>query len=161
MDDIKKINVGGVPIGIRGLDQVIAELEAEFADRPDEEVAAEMMARLGTRNYFAPPAREEYAAAFVREFRKALGQPYEPEVCRGLEVKILGPGCPRCQQLYERVVKVLTELGRGADLEKVTEAKAIASSGVLVTPGLVINGQVVSVGKVPSEKELRQWLAGH
>lgn len=158
MDDIKKINIGGTPIGISELDQVIAEMTLEYASRSDSEVASEMLARLEKRNYIASAARDEYAAAFVREFRKALGQPYEADSSGGLEVRIVGPGCPRCDQLFGRMLKVLTELGMGADLDKVTDAKAIAATGVLVTPGLIINGKVVSTGKVPSEKEIRQWL---
>ncbi len=158
MDDIKKINVGGIPIGVREIDQVIAELEAEFSDRPDSEVAAEMLARLETRNYIAASARDDYAAAFVREFRKALGQPYEAEAGGSLEVQIIGPGCPRCDQLFERVVKVMTELNLAAAMEKVKDAKAIAATGVLVTPGLCINGKVVSSGQVPSEAKLKELI---
>jgi small redox-active disulfide protein 2 len=158
MDDINKIKVNGVSIGISGIDEVIADMETEYSDRPDEEVGAEMLARLEARNYIADSAKDNYAAAFAREFRKALGQPYEEEA-GGLEVQIIGPGCPRCDQLYERVVKVMSELNLAADLEKVKDAKAIAATGVLVTPGLIINGKVVSTGKVPGEKDISRWLA--
>lgn len=157
MDDIKKIKVNGISIGISGIDGVIADMESQYSDRPDPEVGAEMLARLETCNYIASSARDNYAAAFVREFRKALGQPYEEEA-GGLEVQIIGPGCPSCDQLYERVVKVMSELNLAADLEKVKDAKAIAATGVLVTPGLIINGKVVSTGKVPGEKEISRWL---
>ena len=158
MTDSRIINVGGTKVGINGLDQAIAEMAEEYARRSDPEVAAEMLLRLDERNYIASAARDKYAAAFVREFRKALGQPHEADSSGGLEVRIVGPGCPRCDQLFGRVAKVLTELGMGADLEKITDAKAIAATGVLVTPGLMINGKVVSSGKVPGEKEIRQWL---
>lgn len=158
MTETKKINVGGVPIGIRELDETIAEMADEFKDRSDREVGEGMLARLGRVNYIAPPARDEYAAAFVREFRKHLGQPYQPGASQGLEVKVLGPGCPNCHKLYERVAKVLAGLGLGAYLEAVEDPKDIAASGVMSTPGLVINGKVVSVGKVPSEAQLEQWI---
>lgn len=161
MGDIRKINVGGDSIGIRGLDQAIEDLTGGFADRSDPEVAAAMLARLEPRNYFAPSALDQYAAAFVREFRKALGQPHQSGTDGGLEVRVLGPGCPRCDQLHERLAKVLAETGIAADLDKVTDVKAIAASGVLVTPGLMINGKVVSVGKVPSERQLKDWLREH
>ncbi|KIX13111.1 redox-active disulfide protein 2 [Dethiosulfatarculus sandiegensis] len=75
-----------------------------------------------------------------------------------MEIRVVGPGCPRCDQLFGRVMKVLTELGEEADLVKITEANAIAATGVLVTPGLIINGKVVSTGKVPSEREIRRLL---
>lgn len=158
MDDIKKIRVNGISVGIGGIDEVIAGMKSEYSNRPDPEIGAEMLARLEPHNYIAASARDEYAAAFVREFRKALGQPYEEEARGGLEVQIIGPGCPRCDQLFERVVKVMSELNLAADLEKVKDAKAIAATGVLVTPGLIINGKVVSTGKVPGEKEISRWL---
>lgn len=158
MDDIKKIKVNGLSVGLRGIDEVIASMESEYSDRPDPEIGAEMLARLETRNYIAASARDNYAAAFAREFRKALGQPYEEEA-GGLEVRIIGPGCPRCDQLYERVVKVMSQLNLAADLEKVKDAKAIAATGVLVTPGLIINGKVVSTGRVPGENDISRWLA--
>jgi len=158
MTEIKKLNVGGIPIGIKDLDQVIADMADEFKDHSDQDVGEKMLARLGRNNYIASGARNEYAAAFVREFRKHLGQPYQPGVRQGLEVKVLGPGCPNCHKLYERVAKVLGGLGIAADLEAVEDAKDIAASGVLSTPGLVINGKVVSAGKVPSEAQLEQWM---
>jgi small redox-active disulfide protein 2 len=158
MTEIKKLNVGGMPIGIRGFDEAIAEMADEFKDRSDQEVGEEMLARLGRSNYIAPPAKDEYAAAFVREFRKHLGQPYQPGDSQGLEVKVLGPGCPNCHKLYERVAKVLAGLGLGAYLEAVEDPKDIAASGGMSTPGLMINGKLVSVGKVPSEAQLEQWI---
>lgn len=158
MTDLTKINVGGIPIGIKGLNQVLADLADEFADRSDEDVAEAMLARLEKRNYLAPSARDEYAAAFVREFRKHLGQPYQPDPGQGLEVKVLGPGCARCDQVHERAARALTELGLGANLEAVKDTRAIAAAGVLVTPGLMIGDRVVSVGKVPSVEQIKDWL---
>jgi len=62
------------------------------------------------------------------------------------------------------IVTLWTQAGNfsflAADLEKVRDAREIAASGVLVTPGLMINGKVVSVGKIPSEEEIKIWLAG-
>ena len=156
MADTKKLNVGGMPVGIRELEEVIAEMADEFKDCSDREVGEEMLARLGKVNYIAPPARDEYAAAFLREFRKHLGQPYQPGDSQGLEVKVLGPGCPNCHKLYEGVAKVLA--GLGAYLEAVENPKDIAASGVMSTPGLMINGKVVSAGKVPNEIQLEQWI---
>ena len=158
MDGIRKIKVGGDTIGIQDLDAAIEELSAQYAARSDAEVAEAMLARLEKINYFAPSSREAYAAALLREFRKALGQPHAAEEGGGLSVRVLGPGCPRCQELFNRVAKVLAELNLPADLEAVKDTKEIAASGVLVTPGLMINGQVRSTGKVPGEAQLGQWL---
>jgi small redox-active disulfide protein 2 len=158
MSDSRIINVGGVKVGINGLDQVIEAMSREYAQRDDQEVGAEMLARLERSNYFAPVARDEYAAALAREFRKALGQPYATDPDAGLEVRVLGPGCASCDQLYERLVKVLSRHQLAADLDHVKDLKEITAAGVVLTPGLMINGKVVSVGKVPSESQLTAWL---
>ncbi len=74
------------------------------------------------------------------------------------EVKVLGPGCPKCELLYENVVKALDELGIPADLVKIKDFMQIAAHGVLTTPGLVIDGKLVSQGKVLSVEEIKELL---
>ena len=69
MADTRIINVGGHKVGINGLDQAIAEMTDQFAEQSDAAVGAEMLARLEPRNYFAPSALDQYAAALTREFR--------------------------------------------------------------------------------------------
>jgi len=74
------------------------------------------------------------------------------------EIKVLGPGCPKCELLYENVVKALEELGIEAELIKVKDFMQIASHGVLTTPGLMIDGKLVSQGKVLSVEEIKELL---
>jgi small redox-active disulfide protein 2 len=75
-------------------------------------------------------------------------------------VKILGIGCARCQELEKRVIDVLAELNIAAALEHVRDLKLFASLGVFMTPGLVVDGRVVSQGKLPSKEELKKMLGG-
>lgn len=75
-----------------------------------------------------------------------------------MEIKVLGPGCPRCQQTLQLVKDVLKENSVQADLEKVADAMEIAKYGVFTTPGVVVDGQVKSVGRVPSREELQSWI---
>ena len=75
-----------------------------------------------------------------------------------MEIKILGPGCPRCASLYDNVILALEELGLEAQVEKVTDLGQIAAHGVIQTPGLVVNGKVVSQGKVLSVEEVKEIL---
>lgn len=93
MGDSRIINVGSDNIGIRGLDQAIADMKAEFADRSDDEVANEMLARLQGRNYISDEYRDEYLAAFAREFRRQLGQPFQIERRRSPDLKSPMAGC--------------------------------------------------------------------
>lgn len=74
------------------------------------------------------------------------------------EIKILGPGCLKCELLYENVLKAIEELGIEVNLIKIKDLLQIASHGVLTTPGLVIDGKVISQGKVLSVEEIKKIL---
>ena len=75
-----------------------------------------------------------------------------------MEIKVLGPGCARCQQTAEHVKEAVEESGIKANIEKVTDAMEIAGYGVFGTPAVVIDGDVKCVGKIPSKEEIRAWL---
>ncbi|MFH1143000.1 MAG: thioredoxin family protein [Candidatus Eisenbacteria bacterium] len=74
-------------------------------------------------------------------------------------VKILGTGCPKCEQLAKNTMLAVHQLGLEAEVVKVTSIQEIMKYGVMMTPGLVIDEQVKSVGKVPSVDEIRGMLA--
>ncbi len=75
-----------------------------------------------------------------------------------MEIKVLGTGCPRCRELEKLVVNVLAELGVAAGVDKVTDIKRIMEYKVLGTPGLVIDGKVVSTGRIPKPDEVKAWI---
>ena len=79
-----------------------------------------------------------------------------------MDIKILGPGCHKCQQteklLKEVITEVAKEVGLEAQIEKVTDLMEIAGYGVLGTPAVVMDGEVKSVGKIPTKDEIRAWL---
>lgn len=75
-----------------------------------------------------------------------------------MKVHVLGPGCPKCNQLAEMVTAAAKELGVPCQLEKVSDFNQIMGFGVMTTPGLVVNGVVKSVGRVPSLAELKELL---
>lgn len=74
------------------------------------------------------------------------------------EIKVLGTGCPKCELLYENVVKALEELGIEANIVKVKDLMQIAAHGVMTTPGLIIDGKLVSQGKVLTVEEIKKFL---
>lgn len=76
-----------------------------------------------------------------------------------MEIKVLGPGCANCTKLQNEVINVLAELDIAADVEKISDMNQIISHGVLMTPGLVINGQVKVSGRVPSRQELKDIIS--
>ena len=73
-------------------------------------------------------------------------------------VKVLGSGCTKCKVLEQRLQALKTEHGLDFDLVKVTDLNEIISYGIMMTPGLVINGVVKSVGTVPKDSQLLQWI---
>jgi small redox-active disulfide protein 2 len=75
-----------------------------------------------------------------------------------MEIRILGPGCPRCAELERRVINALAELGVAADVGKIADMKKILEYKIMGTPGLVINGEVKSSGRIPRPEEIKAWL---
>ena len=74
------------------------------------------------------------------------------------QIKILGPGCRRCEQLATAAREAADRIGIDYELEKVTDVARFADYGVMLTPGLVVDGEVKSQGKVPSPGELEAML---
>lgn len=75
-----------------------------------------------------------------------------------MKIQVLGPGCPKCKQLVETTEEIAKELNIEYDLEKITDVNDIMTYGVFMTPGLVVDGQVKSVGKIPSKEEIKNML---
>lgn len=76
-----------------------------------------------------------------------------------MEIKVLGSGCPKCKATEKVATEAVNELGISADIIKVTDFKDILKFGVMTTPALVIDGQVVVKGRVPSIKEVKELLS--
>ena len=75
-----------------------------------------------------------------------------------MKIEILGTGCPKCQKLEELARKATEELGIDAEITKVKDVKDIMNYGVIITPALVVDGQVKLAGKVPSLDEVKKML---
>jgi small redox-active disulfide protein 2 len=76
-----------------------------------------------------------------------------------MKIQILGTGCPKCKQLEENALVAVNQLGLDFEIEKVTQINDIMEFGVMVTPGLVVDGEVKSSGKLLSVDEIRALLA--
>ena len=73
-------------------------------------------------------------------------------------IKILGSGCPNCKRLEQLARKAAEKIELEAEFIKVTDYQEIMDYGILSTPGLVIDGKVVSSGRIPSEPEITALL---
>lgn len=160
MEDYSKIKVGGHVTGIMGLKAVLAEMAELHRNEPDERIGALMREKLASMNYITGGAEqiERYEQAFLREYKKHVGQPLPAEATNELTIKVLGPGCPQCKRLRQEVMQVLTENQVAADLEHVTDPMEIAGYGLLAMPALIVNGIVKSTGSVPSKVKLKTLL---
>ncbi len=75
-----------------------------------------------------------------------------------LKLQILGPGCTKCEMLARHTAEAAGELGFDCEIEKVTDIQEIMKYGVMMTPGLVVNGEVKSVGKVLPVNKIKELL---
>ncbi|MFZ2087378.1 MAG: thioredoxin family protein [Desulfobaccales bacterium] len=74
------------------------------------------------------------------------------------KLQVLGPGCPKCEELAKRTDETAKAMGLEYELEKVKDLNQMMAMGVFMTPALVVDGEVKSVGKVPSEEELKKMI---
>ncbi|MBU4445922.1 thioredoxin family protein [bacterium] len=75
-----------------------------------------------------------------------------------LNVIVLGTGCPNCSKLEQLCYDVAAENNLDMNLEKVTDISKFADYSIMFTPGLVINGKVMSSGKIPTKSTLTHWM---
>jgi small redox-active disulfide protein 2 len=156
MADVRQIMVAGLKVGLTGLDRIIEQVAGE-AIAEDEEVASRLLELVRQANYVTPSRVQEYKQALLREYKRFRGEdvPAEPGM---LEIRVLGPGCPRCDRLMNEVLGVLADLGINADLEHVRDLKEIARRGPVATPALVINGKIIASGRVPRRSDIIRYL---
>jgi small redox-active disulfide protein 2 len=77
-----------------------------------------------------------------------------------VEIKVLGPGCPKCKHAEKVVREAVEESGADAHVEKVSDMLEIAKYGIFGTPAVVIDGEVKCAGKVPKKDEILRWIQG-
>ncbi len=76
-----------------------------------------------------------------------------------MKIEILGTGCAKCKQLEKNVLAALAQTGKFAEVQKVEDLQKIMEYGVMSTPGLVIDGKVVSVGKLLTPEEIADLIS--
>ena len=156
--DVSQVRVGKFTAGIIGLKSVLRDMALEWAEKPDAQVAAELVERLSVKNYIPESAKVSYGMAFLREFKKFLGKEVTEDRTEGLEIKVLGQGCAQCDRLEQELMAVMAETGIAANIDHVRDVKEIGKYGVLGTPALIINGKVKVVGRVPPRSKIIEWL---
>jgi small redox-active disulfide protein 2 len=77
-----------------------------------------------------------------------------------LKIEILGTGCAKCKKVTDNVNRAVDELGLDIQVEKVEDINRILDYGVMMTPGIVIDGEVKVAGKIPDVNMIKQWITG-
>lgn len=77
-----------------------------------------------------------------------------------MKIRVYGPGCYACNELYRRVINVLAKLDIAVDHMKVSDVEGITDAGVLFTPALEINGKIVSAGRLLTRRQLEKLITG-
>ena len=75
-----------------------------------------------------------------------------------LTIKVVGPGCVNCENLYELCMNIAAENELDADIQKITHREKFTELGIWMTPGLIVNNKVLSQGKIPTKSTLINWL---
>ena len=159
--DSRIIKVGPNKVGLRGLDQAVEEMAADWAARPDEEIGMELARRMQKLNYIPDAALDKYAKALAGHFRRETGSAPSGDGAPDsgvLEIRVLGRGCAQCTRLTQSAMEAVAQLGLAADVEHVTDIKEIASYGVVGSPALLIGKKAVAVGHVPPKERIIKWL---
>jgi small redox-active disulfide protein 2 len=77
-----------------------------------------------------------------------------------MKIQILGPGCSKCKTLEQRVRQLVEKHQLPVEVEKVSDLQEMVKYGIMMTPGLVIDGIVKSVGSIPKDAQLLEWMKG-
>jgi small redox-active disulfide protein 2 len=157
-EDIKQLKLKSGPVGVVGLPELLEEARSRSFSG-DDELKNFLLDGIKARNFVAPGSQDEYRDALYREYKKFIGEPLLEEPAQALEIRILGPGCPRCKALEQATMAALAELNVPADLRHVRNLTEIAQYGILGTPGLVINGKVKSSGRVLSKEQIKAIIS--
>jgi len=168
---VLKLNIGGRQIGLIGIQEAFEEVQnLNAADGiTDDEIAGELLNRVKKKNYIPGSVEAEYLEALLKEYKKFLvinkekekdlvKSNFEGEVTT-MQIKVLGPGCKKCQSLKEAVKEVVDEMGVDAEIIEVTDVNEISNYDVLMTPGLVVNEKVKVFGRVPKKKDIKKYIA--
>lgn len=158
MKDLIQIKIGKHMTGIVGLKHALEEIKTTAHGLEDDEIAKLLVKNLSQKNYIPSNVTDLYEAAFLREYKIHIGIKIEEEPLEGIEIKVLGAGCPTCDHLVQELMAVLEETGIEAGLEHVQDQQEISRYVVMGLPAIVINGRVVDAGPNMSRAKLKELI---
>lgn len=148
------LKIGKASVGLIGLDPALQKAMADNLSPADAEEF--LFATIAGLNYVPAAAQGNYRKALRREYERRLSG---EELTRDtLEVRVFGSGCVTCDKLAATMFDILQRLNLVADIEKIFDLDEIWRHGVISTPALMINGELLCQGRMPTPAEIEQWL---
>ena len=157
-DNITMITIDKVKIGLIGLTSIIDEVKSmKLAN--ENKIREVLLEMVKSQNYVPDIKQNEYANALLKYYKKCIGLPVEEDKeTTGLTIRILGPGCYACDKLEQDIKAILAEINVAADVEHVRDLEEISQYGMVRSPGLVINEEVVLSGRSLPKSQLKKLL---
>ncbi len=155
------IVVRGKKIGIIGLEVAISNLIASNEALSPFEAAERIFQMIKEKNYIPTGLEHEYLVGLEAAWRKVTGQESEQDTGTLLSIRILGPGCVSCNRLEAMVRDILDRLRLEADITHIHDLDEIWRHGVIKTPALIINDNIVCQGRVPPIAQIESWIRDH
>ncbi len=155
---VTQIRIGKHMTGIVGLKSALAEILTTACGLEDAEIARLLVENLSQNNYIPSNVTDLYEAALLREYKLHLGIKLEECPLEGIEIKVLGAGCPTCDHLVQELMAVIEETGLEVGLEHVQDQQEISRYVVMGLPAIVINGRVVDAGPNMSRARLKELI---
>jgi hypothetical protein len=121
-----QIKTGKHKTGIIGLEKVLEQIVREGQQESNQEIAKTMIEKLSKKNYIPSTVVNLYKEAFVREYKKFIGEPIPELSTNGAEIKVLGAGCPTCDKLEQTLMTLIEETGVTADLDHIRDIREIS-----------------------------------
>lgn len=148
------LKIGKTNIGLIGLDPAIGYCLDHNIEPAD--AVSYIFDAIQSHNYIPEAATTRYKDAILKEYeRRISGETISRDT---LEIRVFGSGCVTCDKLASQIFDTLGKFNLVADIEKIFDMDEIWRHGVLTTPALMINGEILCQGKMPTPAEIAAWL---
>lgn len=148
------LKIGKTSIGLIGLDPAINKCLTQNME--PVQATESIFKTIDKLNYVPQTAAKRYREAIRQEYNRRLSG--EAIASDTLEIRVFGSGCITCDKLASQIFDILGKFNLVADIEKIFEMDEIWRHGILTTPALMINGNIMCQGKMPTPAELEEWI---
>ena len=151
----RMLRIGKISVGLIGLDIALNRV----LQNPDLDLASavtRVYGEIAEKNYIPANALPAYQEAIGLEIRRLRGEVQGST--QDSVIRILGTGCVSCNNLQKLMIEIMADLRIAADVVQVHDPDEFARFGVLLTPALLMNGEVKCAGRLPSRAQIEEWL---